>query len=82
MIFDISSKLSLTTFSIAQYVQSIIEGYNNDTQFKMTLKAEIESGIYVLKHELLYINLDKNQLCILNIQVSRKMFCDDGNLET
>ena len=80
MIFDISSRLSLTTFSIAQYIQSIIEEYNNDIQFKMTLKTGIESDIYVLKHELLYIDFDKNQFCILNIQVKEKRNDDNKSL--
>ena len=36
-------RLSLTTFAIEQYKEPIIEGYKEDTQFKMALKVEFMS---------------------------------------
>jgi len=62
-------RLSLTTFAIEQYKELIIEGYKEDTQFKMALKAGIDSGIYVLKNGLLYTRPEKEQFCIHDIKV-------------
>ena len=62
-------RLSLTTFAIEQYKELIIEGYKEDTQFKMALKAGTDSGIYVLKNGLLYTGPEKEQLCIPDIKV-------------
>ena len=62
-------ELSLTTFSIAQYIQPIVDGYKEDTQFIMALNAGIESGVYILKKGLLYTGPEKDRLCIPNIKV-------------
>jgi len=70
-------ELDVTKFSIAHYIQPIIDGYNEDAQFKMAYKGGIESGIYVLKQGLLYTGPDKEQLCIPDIKV--KGGRDDGN---
>jgi RNase H-like domain found in reverse transcriptase/Integrase zinc binding domain/Chromo (CHRromatin Organisation MOdifier) domain len=64
-----SPSSSMTTFSIAKYKDLIIEGYKGDTQFKMALKAGVESGVYVVKDGLLYTGPDRNQLCIPDIKV-------------
>src|SRR5208282_396038 len=64
-----SPKSSMTTFSIDKYVKPIIAGYKEDTQFKMALKAGVESGVYVVKDGLLYTGPDRKQLCIPDIKV-------------
>ena len=70
-------ELDMTKFSIVHYIQPISDGYNEDAQFKMALKAGIESGIYVLRQDLLYTGPDKEQLCIPDIKV--KGGRDGGN---
>ena len=70
-------ELDMTKFSIAQYIQPIIEGDNENMQFKMALKAGVESGVYVLRQGLFYTSPDKEQLCIPDIKI--KGGRDDDN---
>src|SRR5437667_1341944 len=46
---------SMSTLSLSQFCQAIIDGYKDDTQFNKALKTGVDSGIYKVKNVLLYL---------------------------
>jgi hypothetical protein len=56
---------------LSYYRQAIIDGYKNDVLFSKALTTSIESDIYKVKDELLYLYFDglERRLCIPNIKV-------------
>jgi hypothetical protein len=66
-----TSELKLSTLTLSQYHQAIIDGYKNDVLFSKVQTTGIESDIYEVKDGLLYLcfgGLDR-RLCIPNIKV-------------
>ena len=62
---------SMSTLSLSQFRQAIIDGYKDDTQFIKALKTGVDSGIYKVKNGLLYLAFSgkDERLCIPNIKV-------------
>ena len=62
---------SMSTLSLSQFRQAIIDGYKDDAQFSKALKTGVDSGIYKVKNGLLYLvfSAHDQRLCILNIKV-------------
>ena len=50
-----SLESQMSTLTLSQYRQAIIDGYEGDTQFSKALKTGVESGIYQIKDGLLYL---------------------------
>ena len=60
----------MSTFTLSQYRQAIIDRYKDDTQFSKALKTGVDSGIYKVENGLLYLATGRDQkLCIPNIKV-------------
>ena len=62
---------SMSTLSLSQFRQAIIDGYKDNTQFSKALKTGVDSGIYKVKNGLLYLAFSgkDERLCIPNIKV-------------
>jgi hypothetical protein len=61
---------TVVAFDVSTFLQPIIDGYKEDTQFKKALKEGVESGVYIVRDELLYTGPGKNQLCIPDVRVN------------
>src|SRR5438552_17182072 len=65
-----STEPEMSTFTLSQYRQAIIDRYKDDTQFSKALKTGVDSGIYKVENGLLYLATGRDQkLCIPNIRV-------------
>ena len=53
---EASATPHMSTFTLSRFIDAIIAGYKKDTQFSKALKAGVESGIYVVKNEFLYLD--------------------------
>jgi hypothetical protein len=61
---------SIVAFHLSGFLDAIIAGYKEDTQFRKSLKEGVESGVYVLRDGLLYTGPGRDGLCIPNFKVN------------